>query len=448
MGKLKITVRITLWYALFLIAISLLLMFTLIYMNSSSAKYNAQSRLIEQLVNMRDKIEIEGEDFLLDSSLDYETDGIYISVYDTDEDFVLGERPLDIKKFPSLQDRECQEIEDYSASTWFVYDCRVTVDDEEYWLRGIMPNDTAVGTSLRTYRYYLLLLPAVVILALLGGWMITNRAFKPIREITRISSEIQADADLSRRVPTSDAGDEIAELSESINELFDKIEGDMEREKQFSSDVSHELRTPLAIIQAQSEYAMDNPAEAAGSAATINKQAKRMSSLVSKLLMLSRSDAGRLQLDMETVDFTEVCTDIAEQQQMIVEDYDITIETDIDENVKIVADEGMLIRIILNLIDNAVKYGKNPGGTIKLSLKKIGYFVVCKIADDGPGIAEEDQDKIFQRFYRVDGSREDGASSGLGLSMVMSLTKAMGGEVELESELGVGSTFQLIFEAV
>ena len=448
MKKQKITVRITLWYAVFLLAISVVLMLALVYMNSNNVKYNAQSRLIERMVSVRDQIEIESDDFLLDPEVEYLRDNIYISVYDGKENFLLGVRPLKIKKYPELKDRECHEVEDYQATKWFVYDSEIEIAGKTYWLRGIMQDDTTVAADLSAYRYFYLLLPTIVILAVVGGWIITKRAFRPIREITRISEEIQADADLSRRIPVGDTRDEIYELSESINAMFDKLEGDMEREKQFSSDVSHELRTPLAIIQAQSEYVMENPDEVDAAAATINKQAKRMTSLVSKLLMLSRSDAGRLKLDMEEVDFTELLTDIAEQQQMIVEDYDITVETDIDKSIKIVADEGMLIRVILNLIDNAVKYGKNPGGTIKLSLKREKDEAVCRVTDDGPGIAEKDQDKIFQRFYQVDGAREDGASSGLGLSMVMSLTKAMKGSVKLESELGKGSTFELRFKAV
>lgn len=448
MGKQKITVRITVWYAMFLIAISVVLMLSLVYINSNNVKYNAQSKLVEELVNLRDQIEIDGRGFLLDPKLEYETANTFISVYDQDCEFVMGARPLKVKSFPELKDRECQEIEDYQADRWFVYDLTFEIEGTSYWLRGIMPDDTSTAGGLISYKFYFLLLPLLVILAIIGGWIITRRGFQPIREIIRISDEIQQDADLSRRIPMGDTLDEVYELSESINGMFDKLESDMEREKQFSSDVSHELRTPIAIIQAQSEYAMENPEEAGAAVITINKQARRMSSLVSKLLMLSRSDSGRLLLDMEEVDFSEVVTDIAEQQQMIVEDRDIIITTSIEPDITIIADEGMLIRIILNLIDNAVKYGKNPGGTIHLSLEKSGEFAICKVTDDGPGIAEEYQEKIFQRFYQVDGAREDGASSGLGLSMVLSLTKAMGGKVTLNSRSGMGATFELKFKAV
>lgn len=448
MEKQKITVRITAWYAMFLIAMSVVLMLSLVYINSNNVKYNAQSRLVEELVNLRDQIEIEGKDFLFDPTLEYETADAFISVYNKKGDLVMGVRPLKVKEFPELKDRECQEIEDYRADRWFVYDTTFEIEGTSYWLRGIMPDDTSAAAGLVSYKFFFLLLPLLVILAIIGGWIITKRGFQPIREIISISDEIQKDANLSRRIPLGDTHDEVYELSESINGMFDKLEEDMEREKQFSSDVSHELRTPLAIIQAQSEYAMENPEEAGAAVATINKQARRMSSLVSKLLMLSRSDSGRLQLDKEEIDFTEVLTDIAEQQQMIVEDKDIIITRSIEPDVKIVADEGMLIRIILNLIDNAVKYGKTPGGTIHLSLEKTDGYAICRVTDDGPGIPEEYQDKVFQRFYQVDGAREDGASSGLGLSMVLSLTKAMGGEVRLNSKPGMGSSFELKFKAV
>lgn len=448
MGKQKITVRITVWYAMFLIIMSVILMLSLVYINSNNVKYNAQSRLVEELVNLRDQIEIEGSGFLLDPSLEYETADAFISVYDEAGDFVIGVRPLKVKRFPELKDRECQEIEDFQADRWFVYDSTFEIEGKSYWLRGIMQDDTSSAAGLVSYRFFFLLLPLLVILAIIGGWIITKRGFQPIREIIRISDEIQEDADLSKRIPLGDTHDEVYELSESINGMFDKLEGDMEREKQFSSDVSHELRTPIAIIQAQSEYAMENPEAAGAAAITINKQAKRMSSLVGKLLMLSRSDAGRLQLDKEEIDFSELVADIAEQQQMIVEDKDIIISQDIEDGVRIVADEGMLIRIILNLIDNAVKYGRNPGGSILLSLKKEAGFAICRVTDDGPGIPEEHQEKIFQRFYQVDNAREDGASSGLGLSMVMSLTKAMGGEVSVDSKPGKGATFELKFKAV
>lgn len=446
MGKQKITTKITIWYAIFLIAISVVLMLSLTYMNVSNARYAAENKVIEGIVKVRDHIEADGKSFIYDPDLNFYEDEVYISVYEQDRELVLGRRPHTVRESPDFQDRNCQEVRDITKAKWYVYDNAFEIDGSKYWIRGIMKDVTGSEATWSTTRYFLFLLPALVLFALIGGYFITKRAFEPVREITRVSEEIQEDADLSRRIQLGTTHDELYDLSESINGMIDKLEGDMEREKQFSSDVSHELRTPIAIIQAQSEYAMDNPEAATEAAEVINKQAKRMSNLVSKLLMLSRSDSGRLVLDMEKVNISEILADIAEQQQMIVEDYDIRVEADIDTGIIIVADEGMLIRIILNLIDNAVKYGKNPGGTIKLTLKKDGKYAVCRVTDNGPGIPKKQQKKIWQRFYQIDRSRKDGTSSGLGLSMVNSLTKSMGGTVKLESEEGLGSSFELRFK--
>lgn len=447
MGKQKITTKITIWYAVFLIAISVVLMLSLTYMNVSNAEFAAENKVIEGIVRVRDTIEADGRDFIYDTDLKFYEDEIYISVYDEDREFVLGRKPIAVKESPDFKDRECHQVKDVSKAKWYVYDNAFEVDGTKYWIRGTMKDVTGGEATWSTTRYFLFLLPALVLFALIGGYLITKRAFEPVREITRVSEEIQEDADLSRRIQLGDTHDELYDLSESINGMIDKLEGDMEREKQFSSDVSHELRTPIAIIQSQSEFAMDNPEAAQEAAEVINKQAKRMSNLVSKLLMLSRSDSGRLVLDMEKVNLSDLLEEIAEQQQIITSDYDITIKTEIEPDVQIMADEGMLIRIILNLIDNAVKYGKNPGGTIELSLKKDGKYAVCTVADDGPGIPKKQQKKIWQRFYQVDQARKDGTSSGLGLSMVQSITKSMGGTVKLESEEGEGSTFELRFKA-
>lgn len=448
MGKQKITIKITIWYAVFLIAISVVLMLSLTYMNVSNARFAAENKVIEAIVRVRDQIEADGKDFIYDTDLNFYQDEIYISVYNQDSELVLGRRPLVVKEDPGFEDRVCHEVKDSSKAKWYVYDNIFKIEGERYWIRGIMKDVTGSEATWSTTRYFLFLLPLLVVFALIGGYFITKRAFEPVREITRVSEEIQEDADLSRRIQLGTTHDELYDLSESINGMIDKLEGDMEREKQFSSDVSHELRTPIAIIQAQSEFAIDNPEAAVEAAEVINKQAKRMSNLVSKLLMLSRSDSGRLTLDMEKINFSEILEEIAEQQQMIVEDYDIKIETEIESDVMIEADESMLIRIILNLIDNAVKYGKNPGGTIKLSLKKDDKFAYCQVSDNGQGIPKKQQKKIWQRFYQVDQSRKDGTSSGLGLAMVHSLTKSMGGTVKLESEEGKGSTFELKFKVV
>jgi len=162
---------------------------------------------------------------------------------------------------------------------------------------------------------------------------------------------------------------------------------------------------------------------------------------VNKLLTLSRSDAGRLKLENVPIEFSDMCELVALQQETLADDRRQTIIADIEPDIMVMGDDSMLIRVLLNLTDNAMKYGKE-GGTIRITLKAEGDFAHCSIADDGIGIAQENLDKIWERFYRVDSSRTE-EGSGLGLSMVEALVKAHGGYVDVQSKLGEGSVFSV-----
>ena len=227
--------------------------------------------------------------------------------------------------------------------------------------------------------------------------------------------------------------------------MFDSLETTFNNQKQFISDVSHELRTPLAVMISQSEYGMEDAEYSERALQAINRSAKSMSSLVSRLLTLSRSDSGRLNPEREDIDLSELCELTAEQQNVIAKEKGVSIVTDIQEGVHITGDYAMVIRILVNLIDNAVKYGKNPDGTgnVRLSLATSGCFARVDVADDGPGISEEHIDKIWDRFYQAGRSSND--SAGLGLSIVKSLTEVHGGKCDVKSKPGSGSVFSVWF---
>lgn len=158
-------------------------------------------------------------------------------------------------------------------------------------------------------------------------------------------------------------------------------------------------------------------------------------------MLLARSDAGRLKIDREKVDFSDLCETVVWQQESIGRERSITVEGAVESGVYVWGDETMLIRILLNLVDNALKYGK-PGGHAVLSLKADGSWACCTVKDDGIGIKEEDLPKIWQRFYRVEESRSE-EGSGLGLAMVEAMVKAHGGTIEAFSIYGKGSEFSI-----
>ena len=295
-------------------------------------------------------------------------------------------------------------------------------------------------------KFFAILLPVIILLAALGGYLITRQAFAPVRKIIETTDEITKDGDLSRRIPLGKTRDEIYDLGKSFNGMFDRVEELVNREKQFTSDASHELRTPIAIIQSQSEYAMEDHEYAPQAAGVINREARRMSSLLTNLLMISRSDSGRMMPEVGPTDAAELIYGIAHVKEGVAKDLGVKIEVDLPEELDIITDDEILARVVINLVDNALKYGKHPDGRIKISGGLEGPDFVFTVSDDGNGVKEEDKERIWERFYQADSSRTGGQSAGLGLSIVQSLVKALGGRAMLlnkeESELG-GATFEI-----
>lgn len=304
-------------------------------------------------------------------------------------------------------------------------------------------HDISGGTEV---KFFLVLLPIIIIMAAFGGYLITRQSFAPVRKIIETTNKITKDGDLSRRIPLGNSRDEIYDLARSFNGMFDRLEQLVKREKQFTSDASHELRTPIAVIQAQSEYAMEDKEYAPQAACVINRESRRMSSLLTNLLMISRSESGRMAPDIGPTDAAEIILGIAHVKQSMADELGVKILVDIPEELNIQTDEEIFARIVINLVDNALKYGKHPDGIVKISADLKGGTLVIRVSDNGEGIKEEDRERIWERFYQAESSRTGGGSAGLGLSIVQTLVNALGGSVRLlekeESELG-GADFEI-----
>lgn len=448
MSKLSITKKITIWYTVFLLVITTCVLSVLVYTGNLRASEAAQEVLMEAVADASEEIERFGGNFVVDDKLTFYEDGVYISIYDSEGELIEGRLPGEVAQMlPVLDDKEIRSIRADSNEKWYVYDSLFEVDNQFVWVRGIAKDFAEQSAFSFLMRLAIIAFPLIVIVAAFGGYRITRRGFKPVRNIIDTVEEIKTDGDLSRRLYIDDnhkeSEDEVNKLADVFNEMFDKLEKTFDQEKQFTSDVSHELRTPLAVIISQSDYAMEDETYRDKALETINKEARRMSALVNRLLTLSRSDSGRLVLEKSSVDLSEICSMVAEQQVSAAEEKNITIEANIARDIVVEGDEAMIIRVLLNLVDNAVKYGRE-NGKLKISLEKEGSYAVCTVEDDGIGISEEEIQKIWERFYRVDSSRsEEGA--GLGLSMVEALVKAHGGKVDVNSVLGEGSVFTVSF---
>lgn len=445
MRKMSITTKITIWYTAFMVFITVGVLSVLVYTGNLRASEAVKTLLMDSVADASEEIEGFGGNFIVDDNLNFYEDGVYISIYDDEGDLVEGRRPRELSQLPELKDKETVKLADDNDDAWYVYDSLFKVDDRFVWVRGIVKDPSDKSTFSFVQNLAIITLPLLVIIAALGGYVITRRAFRPVREVISTVEEISEDGDLSRRINVhkndDESGDEIYRLTGTFNGMFDKLEKSFKQEKQFTADVSHELRTPLAVMISQSEYAIEDPEYREKALEVINREARRMSGLVNKLLTLSRSDAGRLAPDKENLQLSEICEMVAQQQAEPAALKGISIETDIAEKLCIFADESMIIRILLNLMDNAVKYGRE-NGKVRLSLVKDNGFAVCTVEDDGIGIAEGELDRIWERFYRADASRSE-EGSGLGLSMVAALVKAHGGRTEVTSTEGQGSCFKV-----
>ena len=410
--------------------------------------------LKERVHESADEIELEDGEFEIDSDFYSLDQDVYLALYDAGGHFLYGKIPAGFGQIPQFRDGTVQAVKS-GTEQWYVYDVQYEMEsNQEFYIRGVISVTEAQREFLIAVRLAVILMPMIVILTALIGYRLIRRTLLPVRQMTETVQEIQKDGDLSRRIGVSqDTGkDEFYQLAGTFDGMLESLEQAFLRERQFTSDVSHELRTPVSVILAQCEASLnrtDLSEEQRKEILLIRKKAGEMSQMISQLLLLSRADQGRQQLNKEEINISELTEIIVEEQKMLAQRRKIEVHTEIEPNITGYLDESFYIRMLDNLISNAVSYGKE-GGNIKVTLHQIPSGVRGTVEDDGIGISRDDQVHIWERFYRVDASRtgkEDGSHSGLGLSMAKWIAQAHGGNVRVESELGKGScfTFELKF---
>jgi heavy metal sensor kinase len=303
--------------------------------------------------------------------------------------------------------------------------------------------------TLRVARKWLLIMlgvgiPIALLLGSYGGLYLANQALRPVDRITRGAEQIAA-GDLSERVPVPGTTDEIGRLATTFNHMISRLEAAFERQKQFTSDASHELRTPLAVMRGDIEITLrrERSAEEYKRVLTSNlEEIVRLSRLVEDLLTLARADAGRVELRREPVDLDELCRKMVEYISPLAHQQEQTLSYDGPERaVTVNADFVRIKQLLLNLLDNAIKY-TDSHGRIALGLRTENNEAVITVSDTGRGIPSEDLPQIFDRFFRRSAKTADRSASGfgLGLSIVKWIVNSHGGRIEAESDIGKGTT--------
>jgi heavy metal sensor kinase len=265
-----------------------------------------------------------------------------------------------------------------------------------------------------------------------------------VDRIARTAQEIE-EGDLSRRISVN-TKDELGRLASTLNAMIERLESAFQRQKQFTGDASHELRAPLAVIEAESSLALKKERPSSDyrqSLETIAQEAKRMSSIINQLLILARADAGKEEWNFTQVNLGRLISNLSTDIEILCQEKGLSFQLDHTGDLVVKGDEARLRGLLMNLLDNAVRYTPSPG-TISVSLRREGQMVVVAITDTGVGIPAEDIPLIFERFYRVDKSRSRAeGGSGLGLAICRHIAEAHGGKIEVESRVGAGSTFSV-----
>ncbi|WP_338998144.1 HAMP domain-containing histidine kinase [Fusobacterium animalis] len=432
--RIPVSIRVTVWFTaviifLFSIVLSSVILLEDRYINNTST---------EELVSAVEKIYEDPDEF------ENFNDGIYYIKYNENNEIIAGKIPkdFDLTLAFSIEDINTYQIEN---KKFLYYDTRLKNTGD--WIRGIYPlsrfqNDISKMWDILFYY----IAPLFIAFVAFVGYKIVKNAFKPVKKISETALEIKKSKNFSRRIELDNSEDEIHKMASAFNEMLDTVEETFIHEKQFSSDVSHELRTPITVILAQSDYALDyvdTLDEAMESFEVINRQAKKMTSLINQIMELSKLERQN-EIEKERINFSNIILQLLEDYRTLLENSNIELITNIEKDLRIYGNKLMIERLFVNLFTNAMKFTKT---TISVSLNRINKEIILQIKDDGVGIAKEEQKYIWDRFFQINNSRnkDKNRGSGLGLSMVNKIAQFHSATIEVESEIGKGACFIVRF---
>lgn len=442
MRALSVKQKITLWYTGLIVAVLSVIFAAVLFAADDVLLLNLQDKLENEVYGNASSLELRRDGTLSLDELDFLHDGVMLAVYNNDGTLIAGLNPVQMPDTPFRS--ELLQTVTNGSQTWYVFDLQLRPArlKNSLWLRGSTSLSSIYATRDEILWQCALLFPFLILLSAFGGYLITKKAFQPVKQITAAAERIGSGNDLSQRINLNKADPEIMQLAQTFDSMFSRLEKSFDAERQFTADASHELRTPAAAIIAQAEYALKQapPAEKDEALQKILAQARKMSRLLAQLLMLARADANKIQFEIEKFDFSEMAEIVIEETQQIAGAKEITVNAAIEPEVCVEGDQTLLMRLLLNLLDNAVKYTEN-GGKIDFTLHKEKGSVVCSVKDTGCGIAPEELPKIWRRFYQAESSHRNSSGAGLGLSMVQWIANLHGGTITAESTPGEGSTF-------
>ena len=404
--------KITLWFAGALVLMVALTYGVLLSVSHQVIQKTVRDGLIETVENNVDEIEFyetldemnlagDVDQFMAwkDGYLEVDDDfldqvnGIYTALYDSSQSLLYGENPIAMESLEiPLENAVIRKLK-VEGVLYYIFDRELEGEGlDGLWLRGVVSEEQTRAEMSSITRLSLVLMPVLLILAVIGGYIIAGRMLWPVRKISETAEEICNGNDLKKRIDVGEGQDELHQLAAGFNGMFELLDQAFEMEKQFTSDASHELRTPVAVILAQCELMMGeekSPEEYQHALSVIERQSRKMSKLIQDLLMYTRLELKTDKYKKEQVSLSEIAESVCEDMALIRKK-GITLTRQVQEGITCSGNQMLLTRILVNLISNAYRYGKE-NGHILVKLEKNMYEIRIYVEDDGNGIAQEEQ---------------------------------------------------------
>lgn len=462
MNSRSLRFQLTVWYACLLTGCFLLLGTTAFFLLKSSLEgelREQQIRRVGQIAQIfqevverkgRDKVSEEIESRFAPAANNrwlriIRNNGqvVYFSAAPKNESFDPTEVPSDTWPIQSLSWRR---VELPNGHRMMLASQLIHVKDgSRYWIEtGVQMDD--VQADLRQWTKFLVsALPLVLLVGVGGGYWLVHRALRPVDQITATAQRITSQ-NLSKRLPVAHTGDELERLSVALNHMIEHLDEAFQHSRRFMADASHELRTPLTIIKGELETLVQEPNLGISHYQRINstlEEVERLARIVEGLFAISRLDAGEAQVEWVCFDLAQLAAATTEQMQLLAEDKKIQIECCANESVWVEGDRFRLKQVVVNLLDNAIKFTPE-GGKIEVKVEASHEHAVLEVNNTGPSIPAEALPNLFDRFYRVDkGRSRDLGGAGLGLAIVKSICTFHHGRVSAASHPEKGNSFRV-----
>lgn len=428
-----IRARLTLWYLL-LLFLTLTFFSAVTYLGVSRSLHNQFDRSFSlEVQRFIEESEIE-EDGELDLELEMLSHGELVAVYDAQGNLLVqhdGPPKTEAQGIKEGYDSYYRGGIPWRRTTRFAPHLNL-------WLQVSRSQEELVNSLHYLFWFLVAGVPTTVLIAGVGGLFLASRLLNPLDRITRAAASLSAER-LSQRLPTLKSKDELSRLVDTFNGMLARLDDSFARQKQFTSDAAHELRTPLARLLAKAEVTLSKPRTDEEYRAAIEEMSdgiKSLSSLLAKLLLIARDDAGTLRSEWEPLDLSELVQDVVRSLEPL--ERGVVVRTTLAP-APFKGDQTRLTELVLNLLENASRHSPE-GGLIELSVSREPDLVELSVKDQGPGVPPALRERIFERFYQADQSRHP-EGAGLGLAICRAVAHQHGGEIELDHSYSSGACF-------